>query len=118
MGFIPVILTMSGAIMLFIMVVKQSITQKRNNVELLIRQVAQDWNALTNQELKFPTSLDNLSLLIKKNKSQLQNDQLLKYDKTIKSNLFQAKLLRVQHNKLISTRPYSFVAKLFGYKAI
>ncbi|MCH7408626.1 hypothetical protein MM239_04410 [Belliella sp. DSM 111904] len=118
MGFIPIILTMVGAIMLFIMVVKQSIAQKRVNIETLTQKVAHQWSILTNGDVKSQPSLDSLSQIIKSDKPQLQKDQLQQYESTIKDSLIQAKLMRVQHNKLISKRPYSFVAKIFGYKAI
>ena len=51
-------------------------------------------------------------------KSNLKTEELNLFDKEVRKPFQQAKLIQSQHNLFIAKKPYSFVARLFGYRAI
>lgn len=117
MGFIPVILTMSAAIILFIMAVNNSLKSKKIQIrefqfQMLEGLKAFDLTFMPNKEI-MP---DNLSKIYQKVKKSLKEDQLVAFDKKVRKPYQQVKLLKSQYNQLISKKPYSFVAKLLGYQ--
>lgn len=110
MGFIPILLTFGGFIFLFALVVNQSIKSKKEQYKTALLQLA----GLLNLEMKNQDfNIDEIEAEIKK-----INDLDSQKTKSLKVLLGKAKLIRHQYNELIATKPYSFVAKPFGYQAI
>lgn len=119
MGFIPIILTLSGAITLFFIAVHNSLKSKKTQIiglqadmikafnqldaDSKISAVA-DWNSITKKYLE-----------LKKNQ---ESDPISGFDEAFTRPLHQAKILKSQYNKLVSKKPYSFVALLMGHKSL
>lgn len=117
MGFIPIFLTLGGAVMLFIMVVRQSLANKKQQFDALLNVVAVGLTKLSsNQSVK--ADLSTIKSFVQEVKPKLKPEELSTYEALVKTPLNQAKLTRLQYNQLISKKPYSFVAKIFGYEAI
>ena len=110
MGFIPILLTFGGFVFLFALVVNQSIKAKKEQYKTALSQLAETLH-LEKKDQNF--NMGEIEVEIKKAKD-LDPQKI----KTAKILLGKAKLLRHQHNELIITKPYSFVAKSFGYHAI
>ena len=118
MGFIPIFLTLGGAVMLFIMVIHQSLKSKKKQFETLCDVT---WEGLSqvNPEASDKTpSFERINSLYKKTKSELKDDQLGFYNAQIKKPIQEAKLIRIHYNNIIAKRPYSFVAKIFNIQPI
>ena len=105
MGFIPIFLTLGGFVMLFIFVVDNSIKNKRKTFEDKFFML-KDLLAVTDQ---MPANRPNLVLLEQK---YLEHD--VETRKSFKPVLSEAKLHLYQYNRLVSQKPYSFVAKITG----
>lgn len=110
MGFIPILLTLSGFILLFILVVNQSIKTKKEQYKTTLTSLAQS------VEMEVPDQNLSVETLEKQlvNISSLSDQQIV----TAKALLGKAKLLRHQYNQLITSKPYSFVAKIAGHSLI
>jgi len=110
MGFIPILLTLSGFILLFILVVNQSIKTKKEQYKTTLTSLAQS------VEMEVPDQNLSIETLEKQlaNISSLNDQQIV----TAKALLGKAKLLRHQYNQLITSKPYSFVAKIAGHSLI
>ncbi|SNS21927.1 hypothetical protein SAMN06295967_105157 [Belliella buryatensis] len=117
MGFIPIFLTLGGATMLFMMVVRQSFVNKKQQFDSLLESVVVGLSKISGKPA-CNADLASIQASIQEVKTKLNTANLTEYDTFVKSPLNQAKLIRLQHNQLITKKPYSFVAKIFGYKAI
>ncbi len=118
MGFIPIFLTLGGSAILFIMVVRQSMMNKKLLFEELMNKISESLpNFLVSQNSIKPT-LESVKEGISKCKSQIKEQEKVVFENQILYPLRQAKLVRMQYNNLIKKRPYSFVAFIFNYKAI
>jgi hypothetical protein len=119
MGFIPIILTLSGAITLFFIAVHNSLKSKKTQILGLqadmIKAFSQldldskisaigDWNSITKKYLEL--------------KKKQESDPIPDFDETFTKPFHQAKILKSQYNSLISKKPYSFVALLMGHKTM
>jgi hypothetical protein len=119
MGFIPIILTLSGAITLFFIAVHNSLKSKKTQIlglqAELIKAFTQldsdskisaivDWNSITKKYLEL--------------KKKQESDPISGFDETFTKPLHQAKILKSQYNKIISKKPYSYVALLMGHKSL
>lgn len=123
MGFIPIFLYLASFIFLFVMVVFNSIKNKKRlylkAVENLVASLKEVEDGVQGKEIL----LEELSLpeienyyWSLKSRSDSRNQEIL--NKKIKPSLSQAKLHLYWYNNLIKTRPYSFVAKMMGYSPI
>ncbi|WP_215222961.1 hypothetical protein [Echinicola shivajiensis] len=110
MGFIPILLTFGGFVFLFALVVNQSIKAKKEQYKTALSKLADSLN-LEMKDQDF--NIDKIEAEIKK-----VQDMDSQKTKSLKVLLGKVKLLRHQYNELIATKPYSFVAKSFGYRAI
>lgn len=122
MGFIPIILTMGGAILLFFMAVNQSLLAKKSAMIQLQKGIIEAFRRFGKD---YPTqesfSTAGLSLID-------EGYRALNSGVDIKNNVnFEAEVripyrdLKVtidQYNRLVRKKPYSFVAKVMGHKAI
>lgn len=110
MGFIPILVTLGGFLLLFILVVNQSIKTKKEQYKAALSELAKTLNM---ENLSASPSVEELEQQL----SGLSGptDPRAKSSKIL---LGRAKLLRHQYNRLISTKPYSFVAKLAGHSSI
>ena len=119
MGFIPIILTLSGAITLFFIAVHNSLKSKKTQIIGLqadmIKAFSQldlenkistigDWNSITKKYLEL--------------KKKQESDPIPGFDETFTKLFHQAKILKSQYNNLIGKKPYSFVAQLMGHKSL
>src|SRR5690554_4847414 len=113
MGFIPIFLYVASFIFLFIMVVSNSIKNKKKNyyraLENLVDHLKQVEENLQGQELP----LEELSLAevekyywSLKTGSDIQKQEI--FNQNIKPSLSQAKLHLYWYNNMIKTKPYSF----------
>ncbi|WP_339922822.1 hypothetical protein [uncultured Cyclobacterium sp.] len=117
MGFIPIFLTLGGFVFLFMMVVHQNFKQKKHLFESELKSISTSISRLSKTNTVGETVPKKVN--IKDVERSLQS--LNKKDKTaevqIETNALRQKLgeikrLRYNYNKLIKTKPYSFVATL------
>lgn len=117
MGFIPIFITLGAAVLLFILVVRQSIQSKKSQFKEFC---AQTWLGLQT----FQTEKEEIPSFEEIKKSYLEIKPMVKPDREVYFNqevrkpYQQAKLVQAQYNKLIVKKPYSFISKLFGYQSI
>jgi hypothetical protein len=123
MGFIPIFLYLASFIFLFVMVVFNSIKNKKKlylkALENLVARLKEVEDGLQGQkipleELSLP-EIENYFWTLKSG-SDSQKQEIL--NQKIKPSLSQAKLHLYWYNNLIKTKPYSFVAKIMGYSPI
>lgn len=111
MGFIPIFLTMGGAILLFFLTVKNTLQRKFNlQKELLfkLKSLNPELGLLIGETQK-PEELISL----------LKNKELTKSLATKASDLIrEMKINRHQYNQLIKKGPYNWVAKISGFQEI
>lgn len=111
MGFIPIFLTMGGAVLLFFLTVKNTLQRKINLQKELLFKLKE-----LNPELG--------SFLGKKEKPEelIASLKEIKLKKDLASDALglvkEMKINRHQYNQLISKAPYSWVAKLSNFQPI
>lgn len=123
MGFIPIFLTLGASIFLFAMVVHQNLKQKKLllkaelvNIALLIDRILEkDKNGFNTPEVLTIKDAEELLKSVIRNKEDLESQQQIN---TIHQKLNTIKRVRHDYNKLIETKPYYFVAVLFGHQLI
>ncbi|MCH7414962.1 hypothetical protein MM213_15785 [Belliella sp. R4-6] len=118
MGFIPIFLTLGGAVLLFIMVVRQSLKSKKKQFDTLCVATWTGLSQISPEASGETPSFEKINNLYKKAKSELKDDQLGFYNSQIKKPIQEAKLIRIHYNNLVAKRPYSFVAKIFNIQPI
>lgn len=122
MGFIPIILTLSAAITLFILAVHNALKSKKSQVFKAQEAFS---NGLTklNYKPQFSFGLENNNLIememaYKTAKSNQKPETQEQFDKEIKSPYQAFRMTILQYNKLIKKKPYSFVANITGHQPI
>jgi hypothetical protein len=121
MGFIPIIVTLGGACLLFIIVVGNYLSARRKQIEQLrvnimdgLKQLSLPDNILSIDALEI-SSVDKIIQEAKQNLSAENKDDfknvVLPYYKSLQ-------VLRMQYNQLIIKKPYSFVAKIRGFQIL
>lgn len=118
MGFIPIFITLGGSVLLFILVVRQGIKSKRSQFFQFCDDTWQGIQTLKSVENKNKSDFEELRKNYIDAKSNLKTEELNLFDKEVRKPFQQAKLIQSQHNLFIAKKPYSFVARLFGYRAI
>ncbi|GGF17018.1 hypothetical protein [Echinicola rosea] len=110
MGFIPILLTLAGFILLFGMVVSYSINQKKEQYKTAL---------LTLQKnLGVKPSHDTMEIVMLEKEIQGLLDTDHPDTNSAKRQIGHIKLLKHQYNQLIQTKPYSLIAKLTGHRPI
>lgn len=122
MGFIPIILTMSGAILLFFMAVNQSFLAKKNTILKLQQELLERFRALGKDLAEqpdiatpIPDQIDDGFHFLR---SHLAGKEDARFEREVKAPYRDMKVTIDQYNRLVKKKPYSFVAKLMGHKAI
>jgi hypothetical protein len=122
MGFIPIILTMGGAILLFFMAVHQSLIAKKNAILRLQAAVFEGFKVFgasySLQPAISPTVVDQIDegFRILKAKADAKNNA--QFEAKVKIPYGDMKVTIDQYNRLVKKKPYSFVAKVMGHKDI
>lgn len=111
MGFIPIFLTLGGAILLFFLTVKNTLQRKVNlQKELLFR--LKSLNPELGLILGETQKPEELSILLK-------SQELTKSLASKAADLIrEMKINRHQYNQLIKKSPYNWVAKISGFQPI
>ncbi|WP_194774166.1 hypothetical protein [Pararhodonellum marinum] len=114
MGFVPIFLTLSGFLFLFVMVVTQTFKAKLKQYQNSLDHLAQILDSKDSSSRDF-SELEANFLLQKQN----QTDPVA-VDKVNRArpHLQSAKRLKMEYNRLIKTKPYQFIAKVIGYTPI
>ncbi len=111
MGFIPIFLTMGGAILLFFLTVKNTLQRKVNLQKELLFKI----KSIKPELALLPDDKQNPEKLTKLLKSfELKKNQAEKASNLIR----EMKINQHQYNKLIKKAPYNWVAKLSGFQPI
>ena len=122
MGFIPIFITLGGAVMLFMMVVNITLKTKKNQVFNLQANVLEELQKIGGKgvmDLRLDsTDATALKAAYIQVKNNLGDNEKAIFEKEIKKPFQTAKLVKSQYNDLLKKRPYSIVAKLLGYNAI
>ncbi len=119
MGFIPIIVTMSGAIMLFFMVVNYHLKAKKSQIIQLKGDVISKIDQLGNPSGQTPGIVFEAEQTFEEKyigaKKSIHESHSRFFKNEVKAPYLKAKLLTVQYNTLVKTKPYSFVAKILGH---
>lgn len=122
MGFVPIILTMCGAILLFFMAVNQSLISKKNMILRCQKELiaglghfasdisinpALDTNAIQQMEMSFRDA-----------KSKLSGNSQAAFESTVALSYRDMRVTINQYNQLVQKKPYSYVASLMGHRKI
>jgi hypothetical protein len=119
MGFVPIILTVSAAIFLFMMAVHHSLKSKKNQIYTLREVMKAGLDEFQINNFHFENNdLEELSKAFKVAKESLNGKEDKKFDELVRRPFREIKLISAQYNQLISRKPYSFVANLMGHQSI
>lgn len=122
MGFIPIFITLGGAVMLFMMVVNITLKTKKNQVFNLQTKVLEAMQKIGGKEvmdLKLDaTDITAMKATYLQVKSKLKDNERELFEKEIKKPFQTAKLIKSQYNELLKKKPYSIVAKTLGYNVM
>lgn len=119
MGFIPIFITLGGFVFLFVMLVNYNLNSKKktyfNQLESLKKKLKETYPAI-------PVG-DNLQLKALELRFREINNQAtptidLAAKAKINSQFAACKMARFQYQQLRETKPYFFVASIFGHAAI
>jgi|TARA_R110002096_G_scaffold254398_1_gene447662 hypothetical protein len=120
MGFIPIFITLGGFVFLFMMVVNHNLKQKKQLFETELTQFSSTIKSLFkssngNEHISVVKSIKEAEALYHALKSnEKTHSEAVKAQK----KLGEIRMLRHNYNKLIKTKPYSFVATLMGHHSI
>ncbi|MCL6260967.1 hypothetical protein M3O96_17820 [Aquiflexum sp. TKW24L] len=122
MGYLPIIITLSGFIGLFFLVVNQSMIAKKKAI-LQILQALFDSLGKSGSTPQNPIDLQAKTIHYidgeyLRAKSTLNGKTQSSFEKEIRPVYQSLKVTISQYNKLIGKRPYSFVAKVMGHKPL
>lgn len=122
MGFIPIILTMSGAILLFFMAVNQSFLAKKSMILKLQQGLLERLGNFGKEYAAMPDNtavvLDHIDSGFQNLKNHFAGKEDVRFETEVKGPYRDLKVTIDQYNRLVKKKPYSFVAKLMGHKAI
>lgn len=122
MGFIPIILTMGGAILLFFMAVNQSLNAKKNAILRFQTVIFEGFKALgtenTGQASISPDVIAQIDSAFRLLKSKVDISDNAHFETHVKIPYRDLKVTIEQYNRLVKQKPYSFVAKLMGHRPI
>ncbi len=119
MGFIPIITTLSAAIILFFLTVNYSLNSKKNKVINLQKEILQALSKLELLENQFEVNelnkLLDLQTIFKNAKAKVDKDKADEFITSVQTPYRALKLTLIQYNNTIAKNPYTFVAKLMGH---
>jgi hypothetical protein len=119
MGFIPIILTLSAAIILFFMAVNNSLKLKKSQIQEIQSEMIKGFSKFDSDfNISSGTDWDKVTEKYLELKKKHESGELTDFDKVFKKPFQQAKILKSQYNTLISKKPYSFVANMMGHKPL
>lgn len=121
MGFLPIFLYIGGFLFLFIIVVANSFKSKKEQYRHDVKNLVALLDELYPQSGTAPLEKGNLKEVEKYLQSlKLNTDKgrSTELDHRIMPYLAQAKMHLHWYNKMVRTKPYSFVATMLGYKPI
>lgn len=117
MGFIPIILTMSAAIILFVMAVHNSLKSKKSQILELQMKMSDGIKSLTHMSTEEAmTDSQKFSKIFQDAKSSINESQEEEFHQKVRKPYQQIKLIKSQYNQLIRRKPYSYVAKIMGHQ--
>lgn len=119
MGFIPIFISLGGFVFLFAMLVNYNLNNKKksyfNRLESLRKLVSESYPTIPMGDLVELKALEQ-QFREKKKRSQSSNESSA--DTKIDSQIAACKMARFQYQQLKETKPYYFVAKVFGHADI
>jgi hypothetical protein len=119
MGFIPIFITLGGFVFLFVLLVNYNLNSKRktyfSQVEALKKMLNDTYPEMSVEEDSELKAME-LQYREKSNRAKPSNDMTA--DAKINSQFAACKMARFQYQQLRETKPYFFVAKIFGHTAI
>lgn len=119
MGYLPIILTLSSFLVLFVLIFNQSLNQRKKQLNLLQQQVKKGLIAsgITISEGSDLSSSGQKSFenAYASWKAQQTTPLSVEKEAQIKNPYLQYKLELVRYNKLIVKKPYSLVAGIMGH---
>lgn len=122
MGFIPIIATLSAAIILFFLTVNISLNSKKEKIINLQKEILEALKKLGLLESEFDenqmSQLLQLRTIFNNAKVKLEKEKTDEFVHSVQNPYRSLKLVLLQYNNTISKKPYSFVAKLMGHQEI
>ncbi|HSI76762.1 MAG TPA: hypothetical protein VK957_12740 [Lunatimonas sp.] len=119
MGFIPIFISLGGFVFLFTMLVNYNLNSKKKSyfiqLESLRKMVTEAYPA---QPIGDDMELKALEHQFREAKKQSKSSNDASVDIKIDSQFVACKMARFQYQQLKETKPYFFVAKLFGHADI
>ncbi|WP_209331950.1 hypothetical protein [Lunatimonas salinarum] len=114
MGFVPIFITLGGFVLLFSLLVNYNMGAKRKRYLALLDELRTQLDHRFSQPL--PSDLKGLEYRYQELKkgTSVSSEGLERLGKLLQD----AKRARHQYLQLIGTKPYEFVAKLFGHRPI
>ena len=120
MGYLPIIITLAGFVGLFFLVVNQSLIAKKKAILKIQQAFFESLKKMGFSHLGevglFPDSIKMMDTEYHKAKSEITLTGNATFENEIKPFFQSFKITISQYNKLIEKKPYSFVAKVMGYK--
>lgn len=117
MGFIPILLTLSAAIILFIMAVHNAMKSKKSQIENLAELMVKGLQGFSDNQISNDnTSSEDLSKIFQSVKKGVKSNDETRFDLEVRKPYQQMKLLKSQYNQLLAKKPYSYVAQIMGHR--
>lgn len=113
MGFVPIFITLGGFVFLFVLLVQQNLRQKKRSFNTDLHSLAlqvQD-PGMTPPETLVREGLESLEKRLRSANAAAEKMERREFGEL----LARAKRTRYEYNHLLRTKPYSFVASLFGH---
>jgi hypothetical protein len=122
MGYLPIILTLSSFLVLFILIFNQSLNQKKSllkNLQLQVKQglIASGIAVQEGSDLS-PSGQKNFESAYATWKAKQETPLSADKEASIKNPYLQYKLELVRYNKIIVKKPYSLVAGIVGHRSL
>ncbi len=119
MGYIPIFISLGGFVFLFAMLVNYNLNSKRKlyfiRLEDLKKMISEAYPTLPVGD---NMNLQELELQYREKKKDISFSNNASVDSKINSQIAACKMARFQYQQLKETKPYFFVAKVFGHRVI
>jgi hypothetical protein len=116
MGFVPIFITLGAFVGMFSLLVSHNMGQRKKRYMVAFEELQ---NQLQVSNLKLSSEVEGLRVLQSEFQRQRAEKKVSDLEIATIERLFQeAKLGRHAYMTLIRTKPYAFVAKLFGHRPI
>lgn len=125
MGYLPIFLYLASFIFLFLLVVNNSIKNKKKQYQTLLEELSARLKTYSGRfagggilaEGATLEEIEQQYYLLKSNTDQSDRETSTHLNQ-IKLTLGRVKQQQYWYNDMINTKPYSFVARLFGHKSL